>query len=601
MNDKYLKILKILEGNNGNYVKISDFSSALNVSNRTIMRYLSILMNMDTNHSIVIESSKSKGYRLVVLDEECFHKFKNELVKKENYSDDQRDLMFRMIVNRYVKITSLEEDMNYSPSSINRKIASINAKLKSQNVEIVKNKNLIFLSGDEIRIRSMGTMIVNENHDMLNRLNQMQSALIYEAKSLLKKLDISIAESDFHYLCVSLIRIQQGNFIKFNNTLKCLVQSALDDMHDVQKFKEGLLSRFLMDLNDDELLFLSLIIAKGEDSIIDNNEIYSQLYPILQKIFMDVDVEYSTNFHKDTELITSIDYHISNALSDYILLSSSNNSLINEIRLNLTNEHCIALELSEKLYKLLNIEISDKDIGYLTLHIANSAERNKGIKQIRTCVVYENNLSAARLLKTRVESVMRDIDFVDVVERKSLNEEDYDLVLAFEDSISQYLSVSPFLNEIDAQSIKDRIIQIEGMVPLLNLCRKHLFYVFDGTNKDSLLDIVLKDLLDKEYLNDDEVNRLLQRESLSSTEIALDVAFPHVTVSKQSFLAVIVCKNEVEWKHNKVRLVFLMGFNSQMESKKTVKYLFNKIKDESVVRRLMDIRVFEEFIEIMKG
>ena len=78
MNDKYLKILKILEGNNGNYVKISDFSSALNVSNRTIMRYLSILMNMDTNHSIVIESSKSKGYRLVVLDEECFHKFKNE-------------------------------------------------------------------------------------------------------------------------------------------------------------------------------------------------------------------------------------------------------------------------------------------------------------------------------------------------------------------------------------------------------------------------------------------------------------------------------------------------------------------------------------------
>ena len=196
---------------------------------------------------------------------------------------------------------------------------------------------------------------------------------------------------------------------------------------------------------------------------------------------------------------------------------------------------------------------------------------------------------------------MRDIDFVDVVERKSLNEEDYDLVLAFEDSISQYLSVSPFLNEIDAQSIKDRIIQIEGMVPLLNLCRKHLFYVFDGTDKDSLLDIVLKDLLDKEYLNDDEVNRLLQRESLSSTEIALDVAFPHVTVSKQSFLAVIVCKNEVEWKHNKVRLVFLMGFNSQMESKKTVKYLFNKIKDESVVRRLMDIRAFEEFIEIMKG
>ena len=601
MNNKYLKILNILESNNEGYVKISDFSSALNVSNRTIMRYLSILMNMDANGSLVIESSKSKGYRMIIQDKSNYEMFKNELHKKGNYSDAQRDLMFRMIVNKYVKISTLEEELSYSPSSINRIIMNINSKLKLQNIEIVKNKNSIYLSGDEIRIRSIGTMIINENPDLLNRLNQIQSAVVYETKALLKKLNIVIDETDLHYLCVSLLRVQLGNLIKFNSTLKCLVKAALDDMHDVQIFKDSMLSKFSLDLNDDELLFISLILSKGEDRMLDNNEIYSQLFPILQMILKDIDKEYMTSFHKDSELITSIDYHISNALSDYILLSSSNNSLINEIRLNLTNEHCVALELSEKLYKLLSIEISDKDIGYLTLHIANSVERNKGTKQIRTCIVYENNLSAARLLKTRVESVMRDIDFVDIVERKNLNDADYDLILAFEDSISSYVSVSPFLNESDVQKIKDCIIKLEGMIPLLNLCRKHLFYVFEDTEKDALLDVVLKDLLEKEYLNEDEVNRLLQREALSSTEIALDVAFPHVTVSKQSFLAVIVCKDGVEWKHNKVRLVFLMGFNTQAESKKTVKYLFNKIKDESVVRHLIGVREFEEFVEIMKG
>lgn len=106
-------------------------------------------------------------------------------------------------------------------------------------------------------------------------------------------------------------------------------------------------------------------------------------------------------------------------------------------------------------------------------------------------------------------------------------------------------------------------------------------------------------LIENGYLTGNDAENILQREKLSSTEIALNTAFPHCLIDNPSFLAITILKQPVLWDKNYVRLVLLMGINKNEDSNRdAIKYLFDSLTSEKI-RILLESADYKEFITII--
>lgn len=162
--------------------------------------------------------------------------------------------------------------------------------------------------------------------------------------------------------------------------------------------------------------------------------------------------------------------------------------------------------------------------------------------------------------------------------------------------------VSPFISENDTQNIYRALLDSSGFAPLLKLCcDENFYYINQNLGKKEILDFLTNDLQRKGYLTEEESLNLIEREGLSSTEIALNIAFPHCHISGKSFLSVAMLKQPIIWKNNVVQLILLMGLNQEdLKVKDAIKYLFRNIQDIDKVNSLIKSRNFDDFINILR-
>ena len=126
------------------------------------------------------------------------------------------------------------------------------------------------------------------------------------------------------------------------------------------------------------------------------------------------------------------------------------------------------------------------------------------------------------------------------------------------------------------------------------------YFILSGSqSKDKVLDYMTSRLIENGYLTGNDAENILQREKLSSTEIALNTAFPHCLIDNPSFLAITILKQPVLWDKNYVRLVLLMGINKNEDSNRdAIKYLFDSLTSEKI-RILLESADYKEFITII--
>ncbi|MEG1462381.1 MAG: PTS sugar transporter subunit IIA, partial [Anaerorhabdus sp.] len=182
----------------------------------------------------------------------------------------------------------------------------------------------------------------------------------------------------------------------------------------------------------------------------------------------------------------------------------------------------------------------------------------------------------------------------------------YDINFIFEDYVDDkegVCKISPFLNYLDLEIINDEILKIQGSNALLSMLEKENFYPnLDVENKKILLETLLKQLKDKKYLSEKECKQLLEREKLTSTEIVLNVAFPHVIVEGKSFITIATLKHPVFWKNNFVKIIILMGLSkNDNKTRSAIQYLFNRLSNTEIVNRIEKNEKFEKLIKIIKG
>ena len=599
MDEKYLMLLEMLFNSEDKVMNVKELSSKSGFSGRSVLRYISIINSLDEKSSFKIVSVKNKGYQLKIIDEEGFNAFYNR-VFRANVIQDNSLFLLKLVMNDATS-NKLIDELNYSEASVVRLVKSINDKLSNRNLKIRRKKNIYYIEGNEIQIRNFGQYLWRMQGFSTDCLEDSQVLEYVKYCDYLRKNKISDSKELQSYLFISLVRNIHGH----NLELSPIVMEFYNKDSSYDELSKALSAYYLTNyekqISKDELVYL-LLATKGNDEA-GFNENIEEIMLIVNNIIKKIDSRYETDFSSDDELLNSICSHIASNISHYLLMSKVDNSLLNQIRLNYTNEHVYALELANDLSELLDIKISDEDVGYLTLHFANSNEKKNKNVRIDSTIVYSQNLTTAKILQLRMKNVYPQMN-IDI-RKKSEKISKTNLRIVYEDELDtdDYIKVTPFLNEEDQRIIDQALVEKTGYQPFIKMCKEEEFYVVEkAKTKDELLQQITETLVVKGLLNKEEATNIIERENLSSTEIVSGVSFPHCIVKTNSFLSIFILKQPVFWNSNYVKLVLVMGYNkSNKGNKEAIKYLFSNLSDQKKLERLLKTRTFDEFINVLRG
>ena len=605
LHSKTLILLNLFEGNN-DYITTTSVADVLGVSSRSVIRYLRLINALDDSESFKIIAIPNKGLKLQVFNQSNFEIFKESILKLENYQEEYFELLIQILFESKVYFSELADKLNYSESALYRLIHILNKRLEVRGLRIIRENNKLFFSGNEIKIRNLMHQLSTEKSiDDLDLSSNLKSIYVNLSTKLPCKEEDDYCQDFTMFMFITLIRCINHHYVLFNPIMHFLVTDKVGGSRELSLVKEVFEIHFNQVIPIDEELYLRLyFMNQGHDNA-NFNEIFESLLPIVKKSLETIDHNHKTTFGSDEQLKFGLIYHITSSFAKYLLLSKSNNKLIDQIRLNYTNAYIYAQELVSILNKEIDIEINENELGYVAIHFEISLEKSNGKAKNSAYILYNLNQNTAELLKARIENRFSDISIMSVLNVNESVLPDDGLFLSCDDSLDfkyNAIYVSPFISESDTQNIYHALLDSSGFAPLIKLCHnENFYYVSQNLDKKGILDFLTNDLHRKGYLSSEESMNLIERERLSSTEIALNIAFPHCHVTGKSFLSATVLKQPIIWKNNVVQLILLMGLNKDdLKVKDAIKYLFQNIQDIEKVNNLIKSRNFDDFISVLR-
>lgn len=281
-------------------------------------------------------------------------------------------------------------------------------------------------------------------------------------------------------------------------------------------------------------------------------------------------------------------------------------------------KHCpiiydIAIFISFRINKLLNVEMSEDEIAYLALHVGAEIERQKTNKDKIRCVLlcpeyinmdtrlyneilfeFGNQLSIIACVSYEHELASLDFDLL-ITTLNLEKTKNYEIIVT--PPFSQNIDKKKIYNAIDkiTSSMRYRILK-ENFNSYFN--EEIFFSNIDVKNKEELISRLSDKMLELDYVNNDFKQSVLEREKASSTAFG-SIAIPHsvhMNALKTS-IAVVISKKGIKWDNNLVNLVLLIAINEF--DKKTFKNLYEAIislfDNNDIINLTKNCTTFKDF------
>lgn len=532
-------------------VSMKEFMHSLDVSRRTVYRELSTVEDTIKQKDLRIEK-EGKLYRLAGDEadlEELFVHLQEPLDLEWQDVKKRKIAILALIILQTDKgFTSkaLAEKFHTSLSTIQQDIIDLNKVLAKYKIEINRTEDqTFFIVGSEVYLRLyLSQVMTNEinEFDFLQVLDENKPALIEtESQYLLSLIDVSILQMVYSaierqnpdlldkiaddilmnfilLLTITIMRLKHEHAVKTfdsmdHNQLFPYVQQILSivKVFDV-KHKEK--------LNTAEVSFLAMQL-RGMNTQ-QNHSIFQQSYDMelgfnVKYLTQLVSLDFGFNFNQDDVLYQDLINHIGAALKRLELdLPEIENEVLRKLKKEYPKLYAI---VEEKLIEVFSPAIfSEQEIGYVVTHFASSFEKHGYAKDYKVLVVCSSGIGTSKILKTRLERSIPDIEHIDVVRAVDLVNVDiypYEVIFStipltgFE---YPYTLIDPILDEQEIEMIKQRLTQrsrMEKMIrqpdkeakPLLNTKVS-----FDEMKQFVKMSSSIIDSFEFVYLNEDYTN-----------------------------------------------------------------------------------------------
>lgn len=632
MQSKQVELINYMMENKTKVLTSQQLADVLNISIRSVKTYISQINKIGKGKAII---SNKNGYTLNVPIAKNLLAREN-IVIPQTYEERSTYVIkaFFLQHTNCLDLYLMADELYISDSTLKADIKKMNMRFKSFNIEFTIEREQIKLCGPEKNIRKLFSHILYEEVDnhyidlkilKSNFKNIDIDSMLPFVKQIFSKNDYYINDLALRNMLLHLViiieRILEGKTIPY-------VARAIQDNEAenvcVLELCGKLEQQFGITINEEEkreiyILFKSstnLVIKNGvqEVSKLVGDEIVEEtkelVYLIQQAYAVNLDTE---NF------IIPFALHLKN-----LILRAKNSTYIkNPMLESIQSQHLIlfdiALYVSLQLEKRHKILVSQDEVAFIALHIGGEIERQKSnnskVSVVLLCPSYMNIES--RLYNELLINFSNDINIIaSVRDSHQLEGLNFDLLVS---SVRVKLFVqcetaiiSPFMTSRDKFEIQEKIENSQNNKKNKMLKRhfndyfeKELFFVCNTSlDKMQAIDILTKNLYDKEYVRKDYKENVLMREKAACTSFG-KMAIPH-SVEMNAYktcASVMICNKGIRWENQLVYVVLMIAINNldNYIFKELYESLVIIFSEENNIELFKDCKSYEEFESTLKS
>lgn len=607
-------------------ISSSDLAFSLQVSEKTVLKYLNILKEEIRPFGATIEIKQGAGSYLNIIDKAKFFHFiqsQDSDVFNDPQARQKYILLRLMLENDYINVYDLADELAISPSLLRTIFKQLPPILEKYNLVLAHSHNHGYMiKGDEKDIRRCLTKECRENikiDDLLSQ-SELQTHDISEIEKILteslEKFDIAISNEAINsltlHILIAINRIETDNPIKLDEDILNSNLRSTPEYFVVGYVHKQLQEKFNIKLPENELLYLTMHI-NGKQRIYGHEKIQvkvdRQALVFYNKFLRNILNLGKIDLFEDDELRVSLLNHIVPFLNRV-----NNNMLItkNEI-INAKNEFPYAYELAlygMQIFKDSDVVITNPEISYFALHIALALEKSKtSNKKINVAIICKEVTSVYHMISYKLNRNFQDkintIKFVTIDNLSDFPFEDYQLILNSTNTMihinRETINISNNINFNDIYTINLALDKLYASDEISSLINPSLFFNIDAKDKDDALEKHIRKIQKVIELPADFKDNIINRENLESTEYENRIAMPHPLHPEDlpQFVSIARLSKPIVWQNKNVQLIFLICTHNMQHTTSTVFEKISKIVcDENIALSLINAKDYNEFMKL---
>lgn len=633
LSKKHYGIMMILLEND-RYVTAETLGKRLQVSTRTVKRYIEDLESDLTESKIEIKSAKGLGY-FVKGSSHGISKWKDLANKNWNQDIEIDSTLGR--VNRIIRIlierecvTSIDisEELNLSSSSVNKLMISVKKHLNQYNLKLKSKPHYgTMIIGTELDFRALiydygfeKDLNLSQSFICDNILNHEILDIEKEVQNYFKNLNIIISDNDYSqllkHLIISLSRTRKNKNLqkdlsiesKINQNIhtKSLIKSLMYEVGNICSVK-------FYELEIEYVLYYSGFTPYNYNTqeISAGNNISSERLQFVFETLQDIQIMSGNDFRDDFQFIQGLSVHLDLLLNRIKLGCSIQNPLLQKIKSKYSVEMNLASFVAKKIDEVYSVKLDENEIGFLAMHFGASRERRKCNHDFKVAILCHYGIGTAQLLAEKIRRYMPRVEVVGVYPIHSINsilKKDISCIISTQvikgiQTRTPILVIEDILSDSAVKKI-DHHIQLETnkQEALIKMLHEDAFFKIKANSKEEIIQVIGSNMKAKGLIDDNVISSVQEREKLASTDIGNLVAIPHTTLNgeHQSVIGVGVLEEPIMWNEHEVQIVLMICFNlSDVENIEIFKYMLDIIDNFELIQKLIKSNNMKEIKHII--
>lgn len=502
LNARRQELIKILESNIHNApLTIEKLANILGVSHRTIRYDLDIVDDALDKKGFILHKKSNKGVWVENADEKTvIHSQIPTTAKSYDYVLSKKERCTAIVVyilagKEPIATEHLADKLIVSRSTLVTELESVRTFLEKYNLLLCSKRGLgLWIEGREEEIRKVLVEVFSSNIHDFSSMDSSEEGCAYEAELFheytkeipvkeIAQLFIKIIEenhlpyNDFsiNYMVISLsVQLQR---LKIGKQLTKLSSHIFDDQSSA--FLNGLSTKIAINLaqynecfrNSLEVAFITFQLLSSKISFfsqLDENERNAAnllALNLAESFVKSCQTWLGDIYSDDEELLYGLALHLQPAIQRAKCGIKLTNPMLPQIREKYYELFMITVKSVKEIEQKIGTELSEDEIGYLTIHFGAAIERKKirTLKKLKVLLVCGNGIGTAKLLSITLKSRMPYLDITKVISMYEWKEQDVtniDLVIStipLKVKDVAVLHVSPILSDTEIQMIENQI------------------------------------------------------------------------------------------------------------------------------------------------
>ncbi|WP_312430231.1 BglG family transcription antiterminator [Lacrimispora sp.] len=342
----------------------------------------------------------------------------------------------------------------------------------------------------------------------------------------------------------------------------------------------------------------------------------SQAEVILSRILIEINVEYGFDFTRNQEFHKEMESHLDGILQRNRNKQNLINPVLPRVKSQYPLEYDISIYFADRFKRITGVEISEHEIGMITIHFIRAMESNLGRMEKKVVLINPFGKQITELMAKRLSEIgecrLKIAYIYSIFHYPQDMPKDIIAVLttvplpSFPDGAAVILCRN-FLDYHEKEKLMTvvRENQVSSVKTYFKtLFKPSLFFTdMEFSSREEAIVFMCGNLRNQGYAGEGFCESVMQREAIAPTAFEPGFAFAHAMENNADHTAVCVCilKNKLPWGEYNVKIIFLFAMASTWNH--TIIPVYNVMIDNlfkaNTIHKLAKINDCKKFMDLL--